>query len=441
MVKKTFLVLLFLFFVIHNVNAVQIVDSIKVYNINVSGVLPGDTDKEILRINVFISGGGSNLTFESMTVTSNNSDDNDVSGVSVYYTGSDSSFNTSNQFGSTGTFSAGSVTFTGSQSLAKDTCNYFFVAYDISAAAVLGDTCDAKILTNDITIDGSTYPALDKDPSGSRKIVNFIGHYCPMFQNDPLRTGRSPCVGPEVPAVKWSRNLGSFSNFNQSSPIIGDDYTIYIGDYSGKLYAVRPDNTIKWTYTTTPGQQIVAAAAISADSTIYVGSYDYKLHAVNYDGSGKWTYATGLWIISSPAIDADGIIHIGSYDTDLYAIEDFVDSAVVKWNYNTAQNVFSDPAVWTDGTHYNGSCDDDLYAIDKDGNLKWKYQEATGNYYYSSPAIGTDGTIYIGNDDGYLHAVNPDGSQKWKYDTGSYIRGGPAIAEDGTIYIGSNGIL
>ena len=182
--KKLPLVLLLFFITVLHLNAVQIVDSINVYNINVGGVIPNETDKEILRIDIFISGGGSNLTFESMTVTSNNSDDNDVSGVSVYYTGSDSNFNTSNQFGSTGTFSSGSVTFTGSQNLAKDTCNYFFVAYDISAAAVLGDTCDAKILTNDITIESSTYPALDKDPSGSRKIVNFIGHYCPIADRD-----------------------------------------------------------------------------------------------------------------------------------------------------------------------------------------------------------------------------------------------------------------
>ncbi|TES90387.1 MAG: hypothetical protein E3J87_10120, partial [Candidatus Cloacimonadota bacterium] len=51
--------------------------------------------------------------------------------------------------------------------------------------------------------------------------------YCPMFQNDAFHTGRSSCVGPEVPEVKWSRSLGT--SFEMSSPIIGDDATIYIG--------------------------------------------------------------------------------------------------------------------------------------------------------------------------------------------------------------------
>jgi outer membrane protein assembly factor BamB len=253
-----------------------------------------------------------------------------------------------------------------------------------------------------------------------------------MFHNDQFHTGRSPCIGPNNPAVIWSKDIGS--SFEMSSPIIGDDYTIYIGVRSGILYAFNSDSTTKWTYST--GDRIMAAAAISIDSTIYVSSCDNSIHAVNFDGTGKWTHATASWLQSSPAIDSNGIIHIGGYDTDLYAIEDSVTYGKRRWNYNTGGNIFSDPAVWTDGTQYNGSCDDRLYAIDIDGNFQWSYL-AGGNFYYSDPAIGSDGTIYIGNDDGNLHAVNPNGSPKWTYNTGGAINGCPAIALDGTIYIGS----
>ena len=63
----------------------------------------------------------------------------------------------------------------------------------------------------------------------------------------------------------------------ESSPAIASDGTIYVGSDDNKLYAIYPNGTLKWTYTT--GDLIESSPAIASDGTIYVGSDDGKLYA------------------------------------------------------------------------------------------------------------------------------------------------------------------
>jgi outer membrane protein assembly factor BamB len=65
---------------------------------------------------------------------------------------------------------------------------------------------------------------------------------------------------------------------------------------------------------------VFSSPAIGSDGTIYVGSCDNKLYAIKPDGTLKWSFPTGYWVFSSPAIGSDGTIYVGSYDGKLYAI-------------------------------------------------------------------------------------------------------------------------
>ncbi|MCL4557114.1 MAG: PQQ-binding-like beta-propeller repeat protein [Deltaproteobacteria bacterium] len=248
----------------------------------------------------------------------------------------------------------------------------------------------------------------------------------PRFHRDSQSTGLSPINTIATTGVlKWSYLTGQ-SIF--SSPAIGADGTIYVGSNDGKLYAINPNGTLKWSYTMNP-MGIWTTPAIGADGTIYVS--EDKLYAINPNGTLKWSSPIGSGTgYSSPAIGADGTIYVGA--DKLYAINP---NGTPKWSYNMGNGFLSSPAIGADGSIYIGAGDYNLYAINPDGTEKWSY--ATGDMIYSSPAIGADGTIYVGSYDKSLYAINPDGTEKWSYATGDMIYSSPAIGADGTIYVGS----
>jgi outer membrane protein assembly factor BamB len=228
---------------------------------------------------------------------------------------------------------------------------------------------------------------------------------------------------------KWNFTTGDI--ILRSSPAIGFDGTIYVGSYDDNLYSINPDGTEKWNFTT--NNNVNPSPAIDSDGTIYVGSSDKNLYAINPDGTEKWIFATGATVYSSPTIGSDGTIYVGSGDYKIYAVNP---DGTEKWNLTTGNAVVSSSAIGSDGTIYVGSTDYNLYAINPDGSEKWNF--TTGDFiFYSSPAIGSEGTIYIGSQDYKLYAINPDGTEKWNYETGHVVLSSPAIGFDGMIYVGS----
>ena len=77
------------------------------------------------------------------------------------------------------------------------------------------------------------------------------------------------------------------------------------------LYAINPDGTEKWRFTT--GDDVFSSPAINSEGTIYVGSLDNNLYAINSAGTEQWRFPTGNDIHSSPAIALDGTIYVGSW--------------------------------------------------------------------------------------------------------------------------------
>jgi outer membrane protein assembly factor BamB len=161
-------------------------------------------------------------------------------------------------------------------------------------------------------------------------------------------------------------------------------------------------------------------------------------YAINPDGTKKWEFTTIGPIMSSPAIGYDGTIYVGtigrSNQTEgfLYAINP---DGTKKWEFTTSDIVWSSPAIGYDGTIYVGDLKGKLYAINPDGTKKWEFEAV--DFGWSSPAIGDDGVIYIGSLDGKLYAINPDGTKKWEFQTSGSINSSPTIGTDGTVYVGS----
>ena len=234
--------------------------------------------------------------------------------------------------------------------------------------------------------------------------------------------------------LKWTYTTDS--SISESSATIAPDGTIYIGTtgyQKNTLHAISDDGTqgtTKWTFN---AGQLYSTPAVGTDGTIYIGSLDKNLYALNPDGTLKWTYTTGGKMQrTSPSIGTDGTIYIGNADNNLYAINP---DGTLKWTYTFGSYIYSSVAIGSDGTIYTGNNDKKVYAINPDGTLKWDF--TTENMIRSTPVLGSDGTIYIGSYDRKFYALNPDGTLNWMYTTGGGINCHAAIGSDGTLYIGT----
>ena len=147
--------------------------------------------------------------------------------------------------------------------------------------------------------------------------------------------------------MKWKRQVNYGAN---SSPAIGSDGTIYIGEMYINFYALNPDDgTIKWAFAPfSSNNAFYSSPAIGSDGTIYVGGRRYNLYALNPNGSFKWAFETSSERVdSSVAIGSDGTIYLGSEDNNLYAINP---DGSQNWAFLIGAPAGS-PAIGSDGTY------------------------------------------------------------------------------------------
>ncbi|MBP1928148.1 PKD repeat protein [Methanolinea mesophila] len=237
--------------------------------------------------------------------------------------------------------------------------------------------------------------------------------------------------------LKWTYPEGPAGNF--TSATIGPDKTIYVGSFDGpvgslvgSLYAISDVGdraTLKWAYNTGP---VLGVPAIGNDGTIYAGSLDKDLYAIRPDGTLKWNFTTGGQMeLASPAIGSDGTIYIANNDTNLYAVDPM---GSLRWTYAIGNYVLGTLAIGSDGTIYIVCEDRNLHAINPNGTARWSFDIGGSG----APVLAADGTVYIGSDDGNIYAINPEGTLKWSFATGSSIvYSAPCIGEDGTLYVGN----
>ncbi|MFN3305838.1 MAG: BNR-repeat neuraminidase N-terminal domain-containing protein, partial [Candidatus Kapaibacteriota bacterium] len=139
----------------------------------------GMTNQVILRIEVVMSGTNNPLSATSFSFnTTGTTNTADISNAKLYYTGTSSTFNTNNQFGSTVNNPSGNFTINGTQQLSNGT-NYFWLTYDIAQNATIGNVVDASC--NSITIGGTARTPTTTSPSGNRPIT-YLKVYCESFE-------------------------------------------------------------------------------------------------------------------------------------------------------------------------------------------------------------------------------------------------------------------
>ncbi len=291
----------------------------------------------------------------------------------------------------------------------------------------------------------------------------------------------NPLLATQPGEIKWTvpTNIVGWS-----SPAIGPDGTIYIGDNDGYLYAIIDKGDTfshKWGPVKLADDIGECSPTITSDGErLYIGSNTRpaKMFCINAkDGSLNWTYnippnATlyGGGLISSPALSHDEkTIYFGTgpWDSDLepgpttwlddrfIALEDLGETFKVKWIFKPNDQTdavrfsfFGNPAIDSDGSIYIGSFNGYFYKL-KDTidscQVLWKYKfqrelSTSVTLYqevWGSPIIGSDGSVYITTNDWRLWAFYPDGIVKWYFDTDHETWTTPVITNNGLIVFGS----
>jgi outer membrane protein assembly factor BamB len=230
-----------------------------------------------------------------------------------------------------------------------------------------------------------------------------------------------------------------------SSPTIGADGTKYVGNENGWLYAIRPDDSIKWQFGDgTNG--MTATAALGSDGSIYCGGEDQRISRLTDRGTNRtvdWSYDLRQWLTSSPAVGPDGTIYCCDELGYVYALSA---DGTLQWDFRAAETlgISSSPAVTSDGTVYVGTQGGRLLAI-RDGGISWAYTP-TPRSGISSPVVGPDGNIYCGSDSGMLYRIDQNTHQpvsNWPVEvsTTSVVSSTPLLCADGIVYVADDSAL
>jgi len=249
-----------------------------------------------------------------------------------------------------------------------------------------------------------------------------------MYQHDPQHTGQSEYVGPQTTENRFFDIVSAPHYLGCAQPVIGSNGMVYLavrdnqdGSIIGRLYALNSDGITMWQFDL---GGIPSTPAIGTDGTIYVQTAFGKVYAISPNGSEKWTFQCESGYPCGITIGPDGTIYVPAYP-GLYALNP---DGTKKWLYqegyylwpSTGYMWFREVAIGPNGTIYAvfpgvvGMVDcvaGSIHAIDPNGTLKWK--SVPGGYNLGAPSVGQDGTIYVAGT--YLYAYNPDnGELLWK---------------------------
>ena len=227
--------------------------------------------------------------------------------------------------------------------------------------------------------------------------------------------------------VLWRRQLAP----SESSPVVVGG-RVYVGDWSGKLYAFE-EHTGKPVWQTALQGQVKGAVAVSG-ARLFVGDYSGHVYALaRSTGRILWRASaqprlgsTGTFY-ATPAV-AYGRVYIGSTDGKVYSFG--AASGQLRWSQSTGGYVYSSAAVWRDRV-YAGSYSHRFTCFDAaTGDVKWQFS-ADGPISGSPTVIA--GRVYFATLAGTTYALDArNGSRLWTYPDGKYT---PVVADAERLYL------
>jgi outer membrane protein assembly factor BamB len=338
------------------------------------------------------------------------------------------------------------------------------------------------------------------EPAGSS--TRSLACEWPMFGRDTSRTFAYPstcdtAIAPDTVGRLQQQWFRKTSDVVTATPAVADD-TAFVGDWSGKFYAISTDDgRIRWAYTATPHKNVYSGQIVSSATVADIGGERVVVFASGKtvyevqasDGALRWKHELNpkgdeddLTEIQSSPLVTDGLVIVGydGHDTPgtragLVALDAATGNQ--RWNFDSDRGgpatgcggVWSSPSVDTDlGLVFAGTANcpssptgwnpysEAIFAVDLEtGEPKWSFQPrgpSNNDFDFAgAPNLfeaGGKPVVGLGGKDGVYYALDrATGKLVWKrtaastrvqgknYSTGGFI--GATAVGDGMVVGGT----
>ena len=240
------------------------------------------------------------------------------------------------------------------------------------------------------------------------------------------------CAAPSVPGAIYG------------NPAV-DGELVYIGGYSGKIYAVNSNSGAeRWVYPRTGKLKPIVGGPVVSQGKVYIGGSSGKVYALDAaTGDNEWEFQTGGEIWSTPAI-VDETLYIGSFDKKLYAIDTITGKE--KWAFETQGAIVAVPLIYDD-TIYIGSFDRHFYAVEAtEGKQIWQFpatdedKNKPESWFWAKPVVYNN-VIYAPCLDGKIYILDAKSGEELAepIDVGSPIASSPILVDSSIIIASEEG--
>jgi outer membrane protein assembly factor BamB len=155
--------------------------------------------------------------------------------------------------------------------------------------------------------------------------------------------------------VRWRRAFGC----KITSSAAFSEGTLYIGDYCGRVLAVRgSDGRLRWSRSV--NGRVYGTPAVAGGRVFVPSSTGGSLTAFSTRGAYLWRRSTGAYVYSSPAVWR-GRVFVGSYNGVFYALS--ARSGATLWAHATGGPISGATAV-VGGVAYAGSFAHRILGVD-----------------------------------------------------------------------------
>ena len=256
---------------------------------------------------------------------------------------------------------------------------------------------------------------------------------------------REPLVARNSP-IKWKQILPDRLS---SSPVIGNDGSIYTALSSGSIYALDRSGAVRWTYHVDLND-FPSALMRDAEDNLYF-STSGKVFSLTASGRKRWEMKC------APPNPFSRVVQEGTLTRDtvfttcganFVALDTREGRELWKVPYTFVQ-YNTTPVVLRSGAIVLPQ-DWSLGAIDRNGNSLWSFPPpryiAPGPrpgltvdqmLFASAIAVGSDENLYLGSGDGEFSCFSAEGVLNWTYNAGPlrgiYFTASPVITSDGTV--------